>query len=252
MKISSHPPIILFDLDGVLLDSKGHLLAAFESLKYPWIKWNQSLINSLTPLEIIRMFEKSAKARSLASFKTMTEEFMELIPNRIRRFTFFITFKRKMEKYDWQHNDFFPGTVEFIKNLAEKGVIFGAASNSFGERVRKWIEYKELHHIIECVVSRDDRKTLGVKPNPTVLLGLLVRMKKHYNLPKIDRSKVVFVGDNISDIIAAKLAKVKSIGVLSGHASKTELEMIQPDFLIDSVTDIPRILPKLFPDFDLI
>ncbi|MHA1794500.1 MAG: HAD family hydrolase [Promethearchaeota archaeon] len=240
---------MLFDLDGVLLDSKGHLLAAFESLKYPWIKWNQSLINSISPLEIIRMFEKSAKARSIASFQSMTNEFMELIPNRIRRFTFFITFKRKMEKYDWQYNDFFPGTVDMIKKLSEKGILFGAASNSFGERVKKWIENKGLNQIIHCVVTRDERKTLGVKPNPAVLLGLLVKMKKYYHLSRIDRSQVVFVGDNVSDILAAKLAKVKSIGVLSGHASKTELEMLQPDFLLNSVLELPKIFPSLFPKF---
>ncbi|WP_457559697.1 HAD family hydrolase [Candidatus Harpocratesius sp.] len=248
--IDPHPPIIIFDLDGVLLNSQGHLLAAFEALRYPWIKWNQPLVSGITPLDIIRMFEKSAKARSLSSLRAMTSEFMQLIPGRIRRITFFIKFKRQMEKYDWKYNEFFPGTIEMIRNLSEKGILFGAASNSFGNRVEKWFEYKRLNDIIQCVVTRDDRKVLGVKPNPRVLLGLLVRMKQHYQIPRIDRNLVAFVGDNVSDIIAAKLAKVKSIGVLSGHASKTELEMMEPDFLLKSVIKIPTILNKLFPEWN--
>jgi phosphoglycolate phosphatase-like HAD superfamily hydrolase len=244
-----HPPIIIFDLDGCLLTSKGHLLAAFEIKSYPWVKWNESVIHSLQPLEIVRMFEKSARSRSISSLRAMLREFGEYIPNRIRRVAFFLKYKRLMEKYDWKYNDFFPGAVEMIQDLSGKGIIFGAASNSFGHRVEDWLKYKDLKNIIQCMTSRDDRKTLGVKPNPRVLLGLLLRMKKHYGWSKIEKNRVAFVGDNISDILTAKYAKVKSIGVLSGHATKSELKLAYPDFLLNYATDIPKVLHKLFPDF---
>lgn len=249
--LDPHPPIIIFDLDGVLLNSTGHLLAALEALNYPWVKWNEGLLPSIRPIDIIRMFERSAKSRSLRSLQAMTQEFVDFIPSTLRRIAFFIKFKKQMEKYDWKYNDFFPGTVEMIRSMASEGVVFGAASNSFGYRVENWFKHKELTDIIQCVVSRDDRKTLGVKPNPRVLVGLLVRMKHFYKWKRVDRSRVAFVGDNISDILAAKYAKVKSIGVLSGHATQHELEIAGPDFLIKSVSEIPAMFSKIFKGFSL-
>ncbi|MHA1672036.1 MAG: HAD family hydrolase [Promethearchaeota archaeon] len=241
------PPIIIFDLDGVLLNSKGQLLAAFELMRKPWVKWRGSKIHSLQPLEVVRMFEKSARARSIPSLQAMLKEFSEFIPGRIRRVFFFWRFKKLMEKYDLVYNNFFPGAVEMIKDLSKKGVAFGAASNSFGFRVEHWFELKELSEIIHCISSRDDRKTYGIKPNPRVILGLLTRMKKYYKWGKIDKNRVAFVGDNISDVLAAKYSGVKSIAVLSGNATKAELELIGPDFLLEKVTDLPDIFPKLFP-----
>ncbi len=249
--MATHPPIIIFDLDGVLLNSKGQLLAAFELMRKPWVQWRGSRVHSLQPLEVVKMFEKSAKARSIPSLTSMIKEFSEFIPGRIRRMAFFWKFKRLMEKYDLVYNSFFPHTVDMIRDLSKKGVVFGAASNSFGNRVERWFEFKELSDIIHCITSRDDRKTLGIKPNPRVILGLLARMKKYYKFGKIDKNRVAFVGDNISDVLAAKYSGVKSIAVLSGNATKAELELIGPDFLLEKVTDIPDIFPKLFPDFSL-
>ncbi len=73
-------------------------------------------------------------------------------------------------------------------------------------------------------------------------------MKRHYNWGKINLNRVAFVGDNITDMIAAKTANVKSIGVKSGHAYPEELAMMKPDFILNDVNEIPKILPQLFPN----
>jgi len=245
-----HPPVIIFDLDGVLLDSKGHLHAAFEAMKYPWIKWNETVLNQISPLEIIRLFETAAKAKTVQSIRTMTKAFAELIPNHVRRMVFFYQFKRRMEKYEWKYSDFFPGTEEMIRALSARGIVFGAASNSFGYRVQRWLDYKHLGDIIKVYISRNDRKSFGVKPNPRVLLGVLSRMKRLYNWGKVDLNRVAFVGDNLTDILAAQYSKVKSIAVLSGHAYLDEIRELQPDYIIKDVTKIPDILSELFPDFE--
>ena len=68
------------------------------------------------------------------------------------------------------------------------------------------------------------------------------------NYPKIDRSRVAFVGDLIPDVQAAQRAKIKSIAVLSGHSIREELEFYNPDFIIPDINYIPKILHKLFPN----
>lgn len=246
--MQTHPPILLFDVDGVLLDSKGHFLAALDLMHDRLVNWNYEILARTSAVDIIRLFEASAKKRSLPSFNAMSKNFMQLIPNRIRRMIFFVLMGRKINKFDWLYSDFFPGTEETLRNLKSKGIIIGAASNSEGERISKWFKLKNVDDLFPLYITRDERKTYGVKPSPGPLLALLVKIKKYYNFPKIDRNRVAFVGDLITDIQAAKRAKIKSIGVLSGHSIREELEYHNPDFIIPDITYIPKILKKLFPD----
>ena len=243
-----HPPILLFDVDGVLLDSKGHFLAAVESRRYHFTNWNYEILARTSSLDIIRMFESGAKKRSIPSLTAMLRNFKELIPNRFRRFIYIARMGDKIKKFDWLYSNFFPGTEKTLRILESKGVIMGAASNSQGERISKWLKLKKVDDLFPLFISRDDRKTYGVKPSPGPLLALLGKIKKYYNYPKIDRSRVAFVGDLITDVQAAQRAKIKSIAVLSGHSIREELEFYNPDFIIPDITYIPKILPKLFPD----
>ena len=248
----THPPILLFDVDGVLLDSRGHLLAALESMhdRYRYTNWNYELLARTSSIDIIRKFESGAKKRSIPSLNTMLKNFKDLIPNRFRRLVYIARMGKTIRKYDWKFSDFFPGTVETLRILESKGIIMGAASNSKGERIEKWFKLKKVDDLFPLYVSRDDRKIFGVKPSPAPLLGLLLKIKKRYNLPRIDRNRVAFVGDLSTDVQAAQRAKIKSIAVLSGHSTQGELEYYNPDFIIPDITHIPKILPKLFPDYN--
>jgi len=154
----------------------------------------------------------------------------------------------KIKKFDWLFSDFFPGTEKTLRILDSKGIKMGAASNSHGERISKWFKIKKVDDLFPLFISRDARKTYGVKPSPGPLLALLVKIKKYYNYPKIDRSRVAFVGDLITDVQAAQRAKIKSVAVLSGHSIREELEFYNPDFIIPNINYIPKILHKLFPD----
>ena len=244
----THPPILLFDVDGVLLDSRGHFLAALASM-HDRVNWNYEILARTTSVDIIRMFESGAKKRSIPSLATMIRNFKDLIPSRFRRLVYIAKMGKRISKYDWKFSDFFPGTEKTLRNLHSKGIILGAASNSDGDRISKWFKLKNVDDLFPLYISRDERKTYGVKPSPGPLLALLIKIKKYYNLPRIDRNNVAFVGDLITDIQAAKRAKIKSIGVLSGHSVRGELEYHNPDFILPDITYIPKMLPKIFPDY---
>lgn len=57
-----------------------------------------------------------------------------------------------------------------------------------------------------------------------------------------DLSTVVMIGDREHDIIGAKQAGVKSIGVLYGYGDRNELEKAGADFIADTVKDIEKVL----------
>lgn len=244
-----HPPIIIFDVDGVLLDSKGHFLAALRLMRDNRYRWNQELLNTLKSVDIIRLIEEGAKERTFTSLKTIYQNFIDLIPSKIRRWAFLFKMGRSVDKYDWQFNDFFPETEATLRKLKDKGILIAAASNSTGKRISAWFKRKGVDDLFKFYVSRDGRKVYGVKPSPGPLYWVLIKIKHHYHYQKIDRSKVVFVGDLATDIMAGKRAGIKTIGVLSGHSTFDELNSLNPDFIFNNISEIIPNLSKIFPDF---
>lgn len=245
---ANHPPILLFDMDGVLLNSRGHFLAMLELVRDPKINWNYDLLAHYKSVDIIRLFEQGAKQSTYQSLKTIYTNFEKLIPNRLRRWLYLAKVPKKMAKYEFSHNDFFPGVVETLRKLHDQGYLLGAASNSSSDRINSWFKLKNISDLFPCTVTRDDRKTLGVKPMPNPILGLLLRIKNYHHLGPIDRSRVLFTGDLATDILSGKLAGVKTAGVLTGHSTELELELNEPDFLIPSINFLPKILKRAFPD----
>lgn len=57
-----------------------------------------------------------------------------------------------------------------------------------------------------------------------------------------DLSRAVMVGDREYDILGAKRAGVRSLGVTYGYGSKGELERAGADYIADSLEDVARIL----------
>ena len=73
------------------------------------------------------------------------------------------------------------------------------------------------------------------KPAPDVLLECLRRLGSQAETS-------IYVGDSPIDIIAAKAAGVRSIGVLSGASDRASLEAVEPDLLLAHVGELPAAL----------
>lgn len=65
------------------------------------------------------------------------------------------------------------------------------------------------------------------------------RAKEYYNT---DFEDYIIVGDSHRDIIAAKANNIKSIIVTTGKMSKEELQPYSPDYIIESLNQLPKIV----------
>ena len=84
------------------------------------------------------------------------------------------------------------------------------------------------------IIGSDDVN--HVKPSPDQLLLAKRKLK----------SKIIaHIGDSINDIIAAKSAKILVISVATGNHKKSELRKLKPDFLLNNLKDVPKIINKL-------
>jgi len=90
-----------------------------------------------------------------------------------------------------------------------------------------------LSKYFDFVVSGND--VANGKPNPEMLLKII-------NNFGISPGEAVYVGDSISDIIAAKRAKVRSVVVLTGALSLEQAQDLRPDFIVNDATQLQEVL----------
>jgi len=62
---------------------------------------------------------------------------------------------------------------------------------------------------------------------------------------EIERNSSLYVGDMCHDIETARLAGIKSVAVLSGYDKREKLEREKPDFIINDVGELPKLVEKL-------
>ena len=90
---------------------------------------------------------------------------------------------------------------------------------------------------VKCLefASEKEAKILG-KPNCEFFSLAIMDMK-------LNKNEVLMVGDDIiSDILGAKSCWLKTALVKTGKFKENDLQKAKPDFLIDSIADLPKIL----------
>lgn len=65
---------------------------------------------------------------------------------------------------------------------------------------------------------------------------------KKFSESGIEQSEIVYIGDMVSDIRAAKVAGIKSIGIVRGYHSEESIRMGNPDFVIKSLKELKDII----------
>jgi phosphoglycolate phosphatase-like HAD superfamily hydrolase len=80
--------------------------------------------------------------------------------------------------------------------------------------------------------------TVRKKPHPEPLRLALRQMK-------LDPSACVYVGDAPQDVQMARRAGVRAIGVLGPFPTEKRLRAARPEFLINSLEELPGVLENM-------
>ncbi len=67
-------------------------------------------------------------------------------------------------------------------------------------------------------------------------------LKKFIKKNKLSLKNTYYVGDMVSDIVAAKIARVKSVAVLWGYQKKKTLKLENPSFILHSTKEISKFM----------
>lgn len=199
MKINT----VLFDLDGTLIDSLPLIQRTFERVF--------AEMNVSGSEQAMTWVGRPLREIGHHFLGERTPEFLELYQH----------------YYALDHDHYtkvYPGTVEVLAKLQQEGYTLGVVTSKSGIVAQRSMDYLGLDKYLPLLIGAQD-VTLH-KPQPEPLLEALKRLKRQ-------PMQSIYVGDSPFDILAAKAAAIKSVGVTWGMAERAALASYQPAAIID-------------------
>ena len=231
----SHPPIILFDFDGVIITQKALEYTALIHLRNRFYKWQNT--EDMRLIDFARLFEESDSKNRLVAFKRINKAYKHIITSIWRRNLFFIKFRRMYPRYE-KYEILKPNLENVLIQLKKNCILLGVVSNTSKKRLDYFRQKLNLDKYFSVFISRDD--TAYRKPNPFPIIVALMKVKKNFSY-SINKDNVYYIGDLPADIECAKNAKIKSIALLSGHGTREGLEKSNPTFRLPDIKNILEI-----------
>lgn len=188
---------IIFDMDGVLVDSEGlWKIAEREVFSSLGVKMNDTLCEqtqTMTTTEVTKFWF----SRNPWQGKTL-EEVEQMVITRVIQF---------IESEDCE----IPGIKDFIKKFKSEGFKVGLATNSPHQIIPKVLHKLKVAHMFDAVTSAEFEKQ--GKPEPDVYLTILDRLKAN-------KKNCIVVEDSNPGIKAAKKAGMKVVAFTNKGKNK--------------------------------
>lgn len=213
--------LIVFDLDGTLLNTIGDLSAAV----------NHALEASCLPLHTEEEYLKMVGhgVRNLVT---------SALPEELRSDGAIDSHLSVFKDYYSLHIDVltrpYPGIPELLSELSDAGVRLAVASNKFQAGVE--LLMARFFPGLSFVSMMGNGPGAPLKPDPAIVRSAVVAAGVE------DMSGVMMVGDSATDINTGKNAGVRSVGVSWGFRPKESLVAAGADFVADSVEELRDFL----------
>jgi HAD superfamily hydrolase (TIGR01549 family) len=112
----------------------------------------------------------------------------------------------------------------------------GLVTSGDRDRVTGQLRYFQLTRVFASRVCADD--TMQKKPHPAPLRLALKQMR-------LEPCACVYVGDSPHDLEMSRRAGVRSVAVIGRFPTEKGLRAAKPEFLLDSITELPAVLDRL-------
>ncbi len=216
-------PLVIFDLDGTLLNSiadlahaSNHALSVcgyptHDLATYPFFVGNGvgRLLERVLPPE-------HRDPESISYLRKVFEEYYD--------------------RHLWDHTVPYPGIEDMLHELADRGYRLAVASNKYQSATSALIAHFFPRLPFESVHGM--RPGIPAKPDPSIVFGIL----RDVPTPK---ELVTYVGDSGVDMETARRACVRSVGVTWGFRPISELRQYYAENIISDPAELLRLCPKL-------
>ena len=204
---------IIFDMDGVLLDSEPmHQEIIYETFQLEGIPFDKAYIQTLTGMSAFPMWEK------IKHDAQRSESVEELI--KFHRDYFF---KRLPEI----KVPLVPHVKDVLEKFKNEGKHLSLASSSGRKLIDIFTQQTNIAHYFEVIMSGDDVQYS--KPNPEIFL----KVAQWYGLPA---TQFTVIEDSTNGVKAAKSAGMQCVGFQNPLSGGQDLS--QADLLIHSMQEL--------------
>ena len=217
----SNKELIIFDMDGTLIDSAPSLAYALnktlETLNLPTYdlatirKWIGNGAEILIKRAITGDYNYEKYSIDSDHFTTVKKLFLEIYGANLT-----------------QHATLYEGVEATLKKLAQNYTL-SLATNKPVEFVSEMLQHFQIEQYFR--LSLGAGSVAKKKPDPQILLTIC---KKLESTPK----KAVMVGDSKNDLLAAKAANMDSIALTYGYNQGADLSQFEPTVICDNFSEI--------------
>ncbi|MBQ8520725.1 MAG: HAD family hydrolase [Bacteroides sp.] len=212
--------IIIFDLDGTLLNTIADLATAtnraLQHFGFP-----------VHPTDAYRFFVGNG----------INKLFERALPEGQRTEENILRIRSRFIPYYNEHNaDFstpYSGISPLLQTLQEQGFLLAVASNKYQAATEKLIAH--YFPTIRFSIVLGQREGIPVKPHPAIVNDIL-------KATSLTPAEALYVGDSDVDMQTARNAGVDAVGVAWGFRPKAELEAWEPLALINRTEELLEVL----------
>ena len=212
--------LVIFDLDGTLLDTIGdlaeacnHMLRLRSLAEHTREEYCQMVGNGI--LNLVK--------------RALPEEFRTPDYVEEARQDFLAYYVENIDRYTRPYD----GIREVLHTLQSEGYVLAVASNKFDDGTQRLV--KSLFPEVSFKAIYGNREGFPLKPDAQLIEEIM-------QLGGATNSECVMVGDSAVDIQTAHNAGITSIAVSWGFRSMEELEQANPDHIATSVEQLRHIL----------
>jgi phosphoglycolate phosphatase len=203
--------LIIFDLDGTLIDSHNQIEAAMNDARVE-LGYGKSPSGQI--------FQKLGQP--------VYELFIDLQLSSILQEELVSKFRNFLNQEIEVNNKCFPNVVELISIIRANKIKIAIATSKQTSMAKKVVIHSALNGQIDHVQGTDG---FAPKPNPQVIKMCL---------DKFPGSQAIMIGDRTEDIFAAKSAGIPSIGIAQSAHSASDLKDAGAIFSFQNITEFNR------------
>lgn len=212
-------PVVLFDFDGTIMDSEQMIIGCFAYLfqKYGKLKdftpeVQKEVFGPPLREELKKLFPDQDPDRLMKEY----QEFQKSLPGR--------HLVQPM-----------PHMVEVLKELNQKGYIVGIVTSRLSESCETWIEDLEIEQYFKTITGTERYR--HAKPRPDGIVQACEELNTGHD-------SVVYVGDNVSDVVAGKNAGVFTVAYVTSPEKREKIEAAGPNATIFDIRDLLKVLEE--------
>ncbi len=212
-------PIVLFDLDGTIMDTRSMVIQCF---KYLYMKYND-------PLNFTK--EKRNLVFRVPLKEALEQLFPDQDPDMLAE-----EYRKYQSSFSWSDSvSLYPNVKTTLDELWQNGYLLGIVSTRLTSSCESWLRQLDLSHCFGTILGRDQYE--NPKPEPGGILYAGKKLKRGHD-------SCVYVGDGLNDIRSAKAAGVYSVAFISDPSKKEALEELKPNRVITDMSELLEILQE--------